>query len=125
MNCQKFILFIILGLPLFGKSINGFVRDDANGETLSFVNVFIKDSNLGASTNQEGYFVIQNVTNGEFVIVASIIGYQLTQQKITLGTEENDRIEFRLPISHVEGEEVNVSAIRQSFNNWQNPAGLL
>ena len=68
MNYQKFILLIIFVLPLFGKSINGFVRDDANGEPLSFVNVFIKDSNLGASTNQEGYFVIQNVPNGEIVI---------------------------------------------------------
>ena len=59
MNYQKFILLIILVFPLFGKSINRFVRDETNGELLSLVNGFIKDTEIGTSTNQEGYFIIQ------------------------------------------------------------------
>ena len=40
------------------SSINGFVRDDATGEPISYANVFLANTSLGAATNQDGYFVI-------------------------------------------------------------------
>jgi len=124
MKFQKVLLLLILTFPLFSKSINGFVRDDSNGEPLAYVNVFIKYFDIGTTTNQDGYFVIPNIPDGEIIIVASIIGYRLTEQVISIGINKNYRIEFRLPISSIEGEEITVSGIRQSFINWAEPSRI-
>ena len=37
-----------------------FVRDDASGEPISYANVFLSNSSIGAATNSDGYFVFQN-----------------------------------------------------------------
>ena len=84
MNFIKIFIYIILLQPVLTQTINGFVRDDNSGEPLAFVNVFIKDSEIGTSTNQDGYFVLQNVPKGELKIIASIIGYKYSEQNISI-----------------------------------------
>ena len=61
---MHYLLFLISGF-LFSQSmtasINGFIRDDATGEPISYANVFLSDSPLGAATNSDGYFVITGI----------------------------------------------------------------
>jgi len=55
-----FSIFFILAINAQQTStISGFVRDNATGEPLSYVNVFvvIGDSYKGSATNQDGYYV--------------------------------------------------------------------
>ncbi|MBT3479676.1 MAG: carboxypeptidase-like regulatory domain-containing protein, partial [Candidatus Marinimicrobia bacterium] len=119
------ILSILLCLGstlLLGQSIHGFVREDANGEPLFYVNVFIKDSYKGAATNQDGYYVIPNVPPGDYEVIASIIGYQMKTQKMVLGEGEDIRLDFRLDVAVIAGEEVNVSAERIKFQKMVEPS---
>ena len=58
------------------SNINGFVRDDSNGEPLGYANVFIKETGMGAASAMDGYFVISNVLAGRYEIAVSIIGYE-------------------------------------------------
>ena len=48
------------------SSINGFVRDDATGEPISYANVFLSNTTLGDAANRDGYFVISNVPLGSY-----------------------------------------------------------
>ena len=50
-----FTLIIIMTSQLFANTIYGFVREDATGEPLAYVNVFFQKSGLGAATNEDGY----------------------------------------------------------------------
>ncbi|MCH7852151.1 MAG: carboxypeptidase-like regulatory domain-containing protein [Candidatus Marinimicrobia bacterium] len=66
------VIFLTLALALSGISaqgqagtISGFVRDSTNGESLSYVNVFLKETSLGAVTNRDGYYVIARVPRGQ------------------------------------------------------------
>lgn len=64
-----FSIFFILAINAQQTSIiSGFVRDNATGEPLSYVNVFvvIGDSYKGSATNQDGYYVISNLFPGEY-----------------------------------------------------------
>jgi len=64
--------------------INGFVRDADNGESLPFVNVFLKDTQLGAVTNERGYYVIPKVPADTFTIVFSMLGYERVEKSLTV-----------------------------------------
>ena len=66
------VIFLTLALALSGISaqgqagtISGFVRDSTNGESLSYVNVFLKETSLGAVTNRDGYYLIARVPRGQ------------------------------------------------------------
>ena len=111
------ILILLLSVNAFTQnvSVSGFVREAANGEPLFYVNVFLKNTNYGAATNQEGYFVIPSVPPGEYEIMVSIIGYEDVKQKLILRTGKNQRIDFRLKVTAIEGEAVTVTAMRTKF----------
>ncbi|MFI2742621.1 TonB-dependent siderophore receptor [Zhouia sp. PK063] len=53
-------------------------------EPLNGVNVVLKGTNYGASTNATGTFVINNIPEGNYILVISTIGYKTKQQSVTL-----------------------------------------
>ena len=58
-------------------NLRGFVTDSTNGEALAFCNVFIKDLNIGASTNERGLFLIKSIPpNHEYEVTISFVGYK-------------------------------------------------
>ena len=64
------------------NSISGKVS--SNSEVLPFVNVYLKKTKQGTSTNENGFFELKNIPNGTYTIVASSIGYKFKSKKITL-----------------------------------------
>ena len=79
---RKFLLLTILtsffaAQLLAGTTgkISGTVIDAKTKEPLVGVSVMVTGTNLGASTNLEGYYVILNVTPGTYSIKASYVGY--------------------------------------------------
>ena len=63
---MKFFRFFIFFLSTFLFSqttvdISGFVRNDVNGEPISYANVFLSNSSIGAATNSDGYFVMSEI----------------------------------------------------------------
>ena len=120
MRLLKYNFFLFFILALNGQSsstISGFVRDNATGEPLSYVNIFvvIEDNYKGSASNQDGYYVISNLLPGEYNVNASIIGYKMISNKVVLVEGEKVRLDFRLDIAAIEGQEVNVSAERIKF----------
>ena len=71
------ILFLAILMGADGSSINGFVRNDLDGEPISYANVFISNTSLGAATNRDGYFVISGISSGEYELKVSMIGYAI------------------------------------------------
>ena len=111
------LIFFISGLfaqPITA-SINGFVRDDASGEPISYANVFLSNSSLGAATNSDGYFVISEIPLGLYELNATMIGYAVFKKKVDLSLGESIRLEIRLIEEAIKGTEVLVTAERQKF----------
>ena len=96
-------------------SINGFVRDDATGEPISYANVFLANTSLGSATNKDGYFVITNVPVGAYEINTSMIGYGIYKKEILLTEGESVRLEIRLKEEAIQTTEILVTAERQKF----------
>nr|WP_295927825.1 TonB-dependent receptor [uncultured Dyadobacter sp.] len=68
-------------------SIRGKVRT-ASGEPASFVNVSVKETGRGASANEQGEFLIEDVPAGRQTLVVSGVGFETLEQKITVRGEQ-------------------------------------
>ncbi len=95
------LLFLLLTSGLFagvsGK-IQGVVRDKKSGAPLPSVTVVIQGTKLGASTNLDGEYIIQQIPPGQYTLKFSIIGYQElavsdVQVRVDLTTRINAELE--------------------------------
>ncbi len=114
----RILVIIIFSSVLFAKeksSVNGFIRDDATGEPISYANVFISNSTMGAATNRDGYFVISKIPVGIYEFNVTMIGYGIHKEQISIKENKPIRLDIRLREEIIETSEIIVTAERQKF----------
>lgn len=115
----NWLITLILGAILFpamlsaqNASIRGFVYEESNGEPAMFSNVFLAGTTYGASTNDNGYFLINKIPAGEYTLRVTYLGYDTISIPVIL--EDNKILDkkFFLNKSSVELETVTISGER-------------
>lgn len=96
------------------SSISGFVRDKETGETLIGASVLLKDLQIGARTNKNGYYSITKIPAGEHTLTVTYVGYEPYENYLKIKSGESQRINIELNSSSIQGEEIVVSAERES-----------
>ena len=76
------------------NSISGKIL--SNGEVIPYANVYLKKTKLGASTNENGFYQINNISNGTYRIVISSIGFKSKSVKITFSGNKKIARNFTL-----------------------------
>jgi len=113
------VLFLIFATgPLLGDfleaqsggSISGRVLDAADNSPLWGVNVIIKNTSLGAATNDEGRFTIANIAAGRYTLVFSYLGYSKVERDVEVEPQATATVEVRLSQSLIAGQEVVITA---------------
>jgi hypothetical protein len=94
-----------------GVDVRGVVADSASGEKIPFANVVILNSNRGAASNLQGFYLMTNVPPGRYEISASSIGYQTRVKTVTVRAGEPIVVNIRLPSKPVEFSEVVVTDV--------------
>ena len=61
-------------------------------ENLPYVNIYIQNTKLGTSSNEDGYYQIKNIPYGTYKIVVSSLGYKTKTIEITFNKNENEKI---------------------------------
>ena len=116
---QSTIFLILSGCHILTAqtllNINGFVRDNATGEPISYANVFLSNTSIGAATNSDGYFVMSDIPIGKYEINISMIGYAVYKEEVDLSQGQSIRLNIRLKEEAIQGTEVLVTAERQKF----------
>nr|WP_317131440.1 carboxypeptidase-like regulatory domain-containing protein [Maribacter sp. ACAM166] len=46
-----------------------------NGSPAPFVNVYLKNTEIGTSSNEDGLYELKNILPGKYTLIASTIGY--------------------------------------------------
>jgi len=87
----------------FGQTatIKGTVKDQSTGETMPGVNVLIKGTLIGTSTDFDGNYVLENIPAGEVEIEASFIGFLPTTKTVTLNPDETLNLDLALEVDVV------------------------
>lgn len=91
-----------------GPSISGRVLDEATGEPLEFVNVFIANTTSGTSTGADGRYTLSNIRPGPCQVVASRVGHSPETVEVEVGSGGSFRCDFRLRARELRSEEVEV-----------------
>ena len=114
---MKNILFVLLllSISVFGQNtgiIQGKVLDRKTQETLIGVSIFVEGTGLGAQSDLDGNFKIENVPTGSYNLKATYIGYEpLTKFNVvvTSGNANNLSLEMEAGATALEGVEIVVN----------------
>ena len=109
------LLLCVSQLILAENPIRGFVIDATSAEPLPAANVVIKDTQRGASTNLDGYFVIDHLTLGEYTLHISHLGYHTTAVTITVTSKLMDPVRFELIPTTIELEDAEITVEKQDM----------
>ena len=87
--------------------ISGLIIDSKSKEPLVGVTVMLTGTNIGASTDVEGYYVIQNVSPGTYTVKASYIGYApATITNVRVNIDQTTNLDISLSEEAILGSEV-------------------
>ena len=79
-----------------GKIV-GRVTDKHTGEPLPAANIIIEGTRMGASSDQDGYYVILNVPPGTYTLTCSYIGYKTMKvENVTVDVDRTTEVNFKL-----------------------------
>ena len=118
------LLQFVTGISvLYAQSItsaSGIVRDSVSGEPLSYVSVMFENSTIGAMTDDDGAFSLQN-DKGLTRLVVSSLGYDNKVVNLKAG-QKNDALNVLLRPTSFEIAEVVVKPKREKYSRKDNPA---
>jgi outer membrane receptor for ferrienterochelin and colicins len=91
-------LFFLTNSYAQNNSISGKIL--SNGKALPFANVYLKNSNLGTSSDENGFYKIKNIPKRKFTIIISSLGYQ--KKSVQINFKENQQIKRTFSLSETE-----------------------
>lgn len=90
------------------NTASGYVKDSKNGEKLIGVNVYVKGTTMGTTTNEYGFYSL-TLPKGKYELVASYIGYSPLIKEIDLSAG-NVKMDFEIAEQDIQLQEVVVKA---------------
>ncbi|MEY4935805.1 MAG: hypothetical protein RIS64_2164, partial [Bacteroidota bacterium] len=120
-NMKKILLqFFCMFLTCIAFAQKGILRgniyDKATGEPLAYVNVFLKETALGTTTNQDGFYSL-NVPVGTYTVSISFVGYGATEATVTINNGVIVYQRFDLTENDKSLETVEISGKREAARN--------
>jgi TonB-linked SusC/RagA family outer membrane protein len=93
-------------------TITGLVTDTESGAPVPDVQVNLEGTQYGALTNQSGRYMILNVPQGTYTVVAQMLGYSTRRQaNVQVRSDEAVEVDFRLTITALRLEEIVVTGV--------------
>lgn len=90
-------LFSVISFNVFSQSssiISGYIKD--GNETITGATVIVKGSQIGATSNEQGYYELVDVKPGVYTLTVSYLGYLKESKTITLNINQNLSLSFSL-----------------------------
>lgn len=120
-----FILLLIVSIPqVYGQGTIKGTISSFTGESLPGANIYIKEQNLGTTSNLKGEFVLNNVPEGIHNVSISFLGFKDQEITIDIGPNETKTLDVVMELLTVAGAEIVItaqtmgqrSAINQQYN---------
>lgn len=97
-------IFLGVALTLFSwltatsqnSTVEGYIKQSDNTTVLSGISVYLSKTNLGTSTNGNGYYKLENIPAGDYTLVISAVGYFTLNKEISVEVGETVKADFVL-----------------------------
>lgn len=105
------IFSLLCSISLFAQTntINGSVTDE-NDQPLVGANIFLKGTVIGTATNPKGEFLLSNLKETRYLLIASMIGYEKKELLVEFSTNESKFVKIQLDKSSFQVDQVIVTA---------------
>ncbi len=101
-------------------NVRGNIFDKESGDPISFATVILNNTDIGATTDLDGFFSIGSVPVGDYELVARYIGYDSVAVNITVGAGKIVYERIVMSEGGIELATVNVSAEKAKAKNEVN-----
>jgi iron complex outermembrane receptor protein len=119
-NYSLIIMCLFTSLTAFSQNtLTGKVTSAKDSSALVGVTIYIPDLKLGAATNAEGNYSINNIPKGTFLAVVNYIGYASQTKEVSIN--ETAVINFTLEESGTSMAEVVVTGVSSATEERNNP----
>ena len=106
LNFFFYLLFLVSSLSytlLLGAEIKGTVLDASTQKPVTGVNIFILPQRIvAATTDENGKFVISEISEGAYQLMASYIGYNPQVKDVEIGQESGAIVDFEIILSRLD-----------------------
>ncbi|MCW9708434.1 TonB-dependent receptor [Fodinibius salsisoli] len=96
-----------------GHSLMGEVESERTGEKLPGANIKIKGTSLGTVTDNSGAFFFDNLSEGDYVLVVSYLGFETQEVEVEIADDGTEEVEVELEDNFLEMEGIMVQGVRQ------------
>ncbi|MFA9371057.1 MAG: TonB-dependent receptor domain-containing protein [Labilibaculum antarcticum] len=103
------------------SSVKGIVIDSNSKQPIPYASVALEGSSMGAVTNFDGEFVIENVPVGHYHVIATCVGYKLDKKELELKGGMNSVLEFKIAEDFIGLDQVVVTADRNKIQRKDAP----
>jgi iron complex outermembrane receptor protein len=109
------IIFFLFIQMVFSESIQvkGFIQDAESQEGLGGANIYVPGANIGATSSEDGTFIITFPQEGAYIIKAGYVGYEPGKIKFKASSKSADQyIRFSLKPLIIKGQTIVVTETR-------------
>lgn len=90
---QMMLMFLSVAAFAQTGAIKGTIKDKT-GKPVELANIQVENTAFGTYTDESGKFTIKNITQGDYIIIASLIGFEPIKQNVTVKTGETTIVSF-------------------------------
>ena len=108
-------LFLVTSITVFAQtgSIKGKITNK-DGDGIQFVNITLKNSKQGTTSNEDGEFLLKNVKVGNQTIITQFVGLKSIEQNLKVSENQTITAEFQMLEATNELSEVIVSGVQSA-----------
>ncbi len=122
-----FVILLLCSIAGFTQNISdehitGHVVNKNSKEYVPFINISLKGTTIGTTTDATGHYFLKNLPTGKFTMVVSGIGYKPVEKEIDLTSVKAIDADFELDEDQIMLESVVVSANRNETNRKEAPS---
>jgi iron complex outermembrane recepter protein len=112
---QLIIALLITGITTLAQTgnIKGKITNK-DSEAIQFVNITIKNTKQGTTSNEDGEFILKSIKTGSQTIVVQFVGLKSVEKNIEVIENQTTTIDFQMIESTNELSEVTVSGVQSA-----------
>lgn len=122
MNKLAFLLLLFISTGVWAQS-SLTVQITSDNTPLEFVSVGLKGTSYGGATNSQGTITIRNIPNGDYTLIASMVGFESIRQVIQV-ENGNQSIQLVMQESSTALDEVVVSGTMTEISKMESAVSI-
>ncbi|MGQ7870928.1 TonB-dependent receptor [Sunxiuqinia sp. sy24] len=120
---KRLIVFFIASFPavMLAQSVSGIVISEDEGKVIGEANVVVSPGNYGTATNANGEFKFNTLSNGNYKLTVSMVGFISESVNLQIKENKNTELTIRLQPDNRKIDEVTIRGNYSQTELIENP----